>query len=459
MNDWAFSTPGWVDDDLPTWIKREWHQWHACRAAENLDELRAMVPGTDPTSIPYVNPVTGDLSETRSTIPVEWEGFPARVTTAHPDRDEALRAAVDKGYEDIRGEAPRGARWAFVDSDGKEVDGRVRHRQDEYLEWEAQFDGDVLRSITFVAEGYDYWQFLFERDPDRVADAYGVRTGRAGVTPDDLRAADDLDLVLVPLDGGRPQLVAERVVRRGELNQRNQLNQGPGIVHLSHRANSLGAEINLAVTSSLPRIDAAGEVVIAQPVQKLMCCTGGGDPNRSSDPRIAAAAYGQVIDKDDPKFFTLTDPIGLYIRSFKHSALQDPKGDPAPYEFWQILRGKDATDRSDRSDSRILRLHLEVPASEGYTLGEMKIDGVDISHPSEIAELVDMHLLVDAWAAPKQAPRAACKGTCCERSDGLLVPKENPKQCAEDGLVDAFPGLLATQAATRPTMAALAGRR
>ena len=164
------------------------------------------------------------------------------------------------------------------------------------------------------------------------------------VSADDLRFAHDIDLYLVRQSDGTRELKHSRFMLAGGFNWRNQFNQGPGIVHLSHRANSLGAEVNLAVTSALPRADAAGRTVVASPVQKLICCTGGGDPNRSSDPRIAAAAYSSVVDKTNPKFFTLTDPVGLYISEFGYNALQYPN-DPAKtsaYEWWSVQRGKDA---------------------------------------------------------------------------------------------------------------------
>src|SRR5207248_2045810 len=114
-------------------------------------------------------------------------------------------------------------------------------------------------SVTFVAEGHDYWAFVFEHDPDYVAERYSEWT-RTKVTQKELRAASDVDLCLVDAHGRLHN--RGRLLSKNDFNWRNQLNQGPGIVHLSHRANALTAEVALADTSALPRHDAAGDPVV-----------------------------------------------------------------------------------------------------------------------------------------------------------------------------------------------------
>ena len=76
-----------------------------------------------------------------------------------------------------------------------------------------------------------------------------------------------------------------------------------------------------------------------------------------------------MTDPEAPQRFTLTDPIGLYIADFEYASLQHPNGEPASRDYWRMTRGKDADPIDDRKGSRILRLHLEIPASEGV-LGE-----------------------------------------------------------------------------------------
>jgi hypothetical protein len=224
-------------------------------------------------------------------------------------------------------------------------------------------------------------------------------------------------------------------------------------VHLSHRANSLGAEVRLAVTSALPRCDANNKLVHGGDPKRLMCCTLAGDPARSSDPNIAAGAYLAVTDPEAPQRFTLTDPIGLYIADFAYASLQHPNGKPASRDYWKVTRGKDADPIDKREKSRILRLHLEIPEGDGV-LGEMLIEGSPIEHPAQLADLLKMHLLVDTWNAPEGivVPRIGCIGGCCRDTQTTLLDSYTAgdgSQCGP-GTVDAYPDLLKRTGAAAP---------
>lgn len=452
MDDWYFHTPAWVDDDLPKSVKDEWNDWQANQAASNLEIMVGLLRNagqpSSPSDVPYVNPDKDEVPPDTEPTPVDWDGFPARVTQSFSDVKKALEATAHKGYEDLTGgELPDGWSSHLETKSGKQVEGQVRDRQDEYLEWEAVSAQGKLLSVTFVAEGYDYWKFLFEQDPERVAQYYRDKTGNAAIQKEDLRASEDLYSVVVSPDGRRKRSL---VIPEGEYNYRNQFNQGPGIVHLSHKANALEAEVNLAVTSALPRIDVKGDLVGGTPPERLLCCTAGGEPNRSSDPRIAGAAYAQIADEQSPKRFTLTDPIGLYIQRFPSRALQDPDQNPVPREkCWVVERGSEPKDFAEPSDSRILRLRVAAPEGADYTLGDMYLDGSPITHPAQIAKQIKMHLLVNIWPAKKIGPRIPCSAGCCKNKAGelsLFSPhKEDrlPLRC-EEGLVDAFPGLVKT---------------
>lgn len=313
---WTYSTPGRVDDELPAHIKADWHFKIQCIVRDQLAQIGKMA--SDGGIIPFVDPTAdAGVPDDRKLVPVPWPGFPAQVALTAPNPQQALINAEHKGLTDLHPAA-----IDVVDESGASVDCRVRHRQDEYLEWEAEHDADGrLVAVTFVAEGYDYWSFLFEKDPERVAEAFRKSTGDLSITQDDLKAPTDLFVVL---KDGRRGPIAEK----GKYNPRHQFNQGPGILHLSHDANSLGAELRLAIDSCLGReILLNGKLVLldGSDPKRLMCCSKGGEVNRSSDPIIGAAAYAAVT-ADEPSLFTLTDPVGLYIRSFNHEALRPPPG-------------------------------------------------------------------------------------------------------------------------------------
>ena len=275
---------------------------------------------------------------------MQWDGFPEAVGKRF--RGNARYAESQHlGHEDWFGFDLPDLPIVDVDTGAEvDIDCRVRDRQDEYLEWHAREVDGVLRSITFVCEGYDYYEFLFRQGAqgrEHVAQRYRACTGDPSITPEDLEAPASLGF---SLPGGR----IERFVEKGDFNPRNRFNRENGIVHLSHRANSLAAEVRLAVTSALPRVDANDELVHGGDPKRLLCCTLAGEPSRSSDANIAAGAYLAVTDPEAPQRFTLTDPIGLYIADFAYSSLQHADGEPASRDYWTVTRGKDADPIDDR---------------------------------------------------------------------------------------------------------------
>lgn len=453
MNDWRFHTPGWVDPKLPPHILDAWHDHHVGLAEQSLDFMRrALPPGTDPSVIPYVNPAAVEVPAERTPTPVQWDGFPEAVGKRFPG-SARYPQSEHLGFEDWFGFGIPDLPIVDVKTQKEvDIDCRVRDRQDEYLEWHAREVDGVLRSVTFVCEGWDYYHFLFQQGEEGrqyVAQRYRDCTGDESITPEDLEAPAALGF---RLPNGR----VRGFVLPGELNPRNRFNRENGIVHLSHRANNLGAEVRLAVTSALPRRDANGKLVLGGDAKRLMCCTLAGDPARSSDPNIAAGAYLAVTDPETPQRFTLTDPIGLYIADFAYGSLQHPNGESASRDYWTVERGKDADPIDDRTQSRILRLHLEIPERDGV-LGEMLIEGSPIEHPAQLAELVRMHLLVDTWNAPEgiEVPSIDCDGGCCRDTETTLLASytaEEGPQCGP-GAVDAYPDLLKRTGADAPAPA------
>jgi hypothetical protein len=231
------------------------------------------------------------------------------------------------------------------------------------------------------------------------------------------------------------------VVEPGRFNPRNRFNIDDGIVHLSHRANSLGAEVNLAGVSGIARRKASGATLDGQNSEELLCCNAGGNPNRNSDPLISMQAYAQVMGKFH---YTLANPVGLYIAAVEEEPLLLPDNQtPVPREWWTVVRGDGL---ADPQQSRVLRLELQVPQSEGLTISDLLVGGGNVIHAGQIAELITVHLFVTRWKRTTDSvgPIVGCAATCCRRNDSDQLDLSFEPSC-RPGSSLAFPDLLPPQ--------------
>ncbi|HEU0134268.1 MAG TPA: hypothetical protein VFR28_05555 [Allosphingosinicella sp.] len=421
MSQWNFDAPGWLQDFSDPAV---WHSAMESEAQGIVVDLVRSVLGRAPVTeaevaaiaplLAYANPALSPPPAEAQTVAIApWGAFPKAVDREAPydlpddpvDPDGSLRAAEHRGSEDL-------GNRQLQDRNGNPLDLPVRDRQDEYCEWAVRrnSEGKMTKAI-FVAEGYDYFDALFSHDERAVVDLYREFTENASLTADDLRAPEGVYLPGIPSD-------RTMLVRPGGFNWRNRHNIDPGIVHLSHRANSLGAEINLAGVSGLARRTVGGETLQPGDPERLLCCSRGGDPNRNSDPLIGDQAYAQVIAK---RRFTLANPVGLYIASIEER-LTLPSGEPVPREWWRVVRGRDLW---DPNKSRVLRLELDVPAGENLVLGDLMVEGEPLLYGGQLARLLAIHLFVTVWPRDDDGigPIVPCNGTCC-RIDGteILVP-------------------------------------
>jgi hypothetical protein len=436
MSTWKFSAPGGLTDFTDP---ERWHEAMAKEAKDIVEFLVVTALGRLPeneeefrqvaATLAYINPADSELPAETETLPLPpWGAFPRAVTVKAPwpsfaadpiDPDGSYRAADQLGAEDFR-------LGVFIDRNDNLLHLPSRHRQDEYCEWVLRRNRDGrIRKAIFVAEGYDYFSKLYEVDEQRVVEIYRDFTETNTINADDLRAPNG-----VYFRDNRGQTSEQ--VKPGAFNNRNRFNISPGIVHLSHRANSLGAEVNLAGVSGIARKLVSGELLDGVDPQRLLCCAQGGDPNRNSDPLIAKVAYAQVIAG---KHYTLANPVGLYIAGIAHEQLLLPNGQPAPLEWWRTVRGTSA-------DGRILRLELEVPANENIVLGDLTIGGVELKYGGQLADLLTVHLFVTRWDREEggTGPVVACDATCCVK-DGTEILVLSDGDC-EAGSSLKFPGLV-----------------
>lgn len=248
-----------------------------------------------------------------------------------------------------------------------------RGAQDEYCEWAVERNGDgTITRVTFTTEVPQYFEHLFDTDPERLLTLY-----RELVSPQ-VELAD-----LVGPDG----------LYRG----RNRWNDSPQgrPAHLIQQSNTLPAAIALAAQATVLR--ERDGLPVTHP-QTLVVCAKLGEPLRGSDPQIASAVNAAVASGAE---VTLKDPIGLYIDGLITGGMEAPDGED-PASFWTIERG---------SATHILRAAFEVPQNEnrGYVVGDTTIDGRSIEFGGQLAVRVRVRIEAVAKPGGSAPPRQPCE--------------------------------------------------
>jgi hypothetical protein len=73
---------------------------------------------------------------------------------------------------------------------------------------------------------------------------------------------------------------------------------------------------------------------------------------------------------------TVHEPVGLYIDGWDDTGWTKPDGTPVG-DYWRITRGRPGA---------VLRLEYEVPAEEGFVVGDIRIGGRPVAHGGQLAE-------------------------------------------------------------------------
>jgi hypothetical protein len=310
---------------------------------------------------------------------------------------------------------------------GADWENRYYRPHDEYCEFHVTRDAQGrIKRVTFTSEPPEYWQAMhgdtlpdvnnepkyeFNGDKQLMLDLY-----REYVSPDvelaDLECHEDF---YDYSDPNKPDIVYPK----GAYNPYNHWNTTGGIMHLTHPANSLSAEINLGAMATILRVKDDRPVV--DPDQLISCAQYGG-LNRTSDPTIGStvnelAALGAWI--------TLRNPVGLSMHHLDLAGFATPSGDPVDASFFQVLRGVEA-------DGLIERAVFEVPEGEGYTVSDIRIGGVPISGGSQIAEHIVVNIVgrASGLGSFEQKP-IACAGSSCQHDEqgNWLVYREAGQTC------------------------------
>lgn len=355
-----------------------------------------------------------------ATKPVPWVGFPRPLMLRfNGDRRQALAEA------EIRGTRVLG----FLEEELNTPVLAGFRQQDEYLEWVPLKENGKLVGFAFTAEGPEYWEHLAAFDKSAVQELYETFTGRS-VAWSELSFAHDV-WAKAP-DGG-----AQIIYHAGDYNPYNTVNLEECAAHLTHPANTLGAEIDLAAKATVQRKDAAGHALSER--RRLACCSNFGDPNRNSDPGIGLAVNLTVRGGVS---LTLADPVGLYILSFNEGLVADKDGDSLD-DWWVVTRGV---------EGRGLRAEFRPPAGALNTIADVRVAGDEpLTTGGQLAELTTMVLYATALALGVDEPSAlACVAHCCVEKgsppEATMLAHVAAGQSCPAGSSDAFPEL------TRPPM-------
>ena len=230
--------------------------------------------------------------------------------------------------------------------------GDVRTVEEEYCEWRVTRNAaGKITKVVFVTETPEYWEHLWAVDRARVVALYQTLVSPAVV---------EADLFITT-----PPTLWTPVITDGTgqfYNRHNAWNTADGIVHFIQVINTLDAALGLAQGSvvSAPARDGYEMPPVAR---------------TSVDPRVKYD-IGTLSRKG--LSITMREPIGLYITGYDDTGWTRPSGAPVG-DYWRIVRGV---------PGMILRLEYEVPAAEGFVVGDIRIGGRPVEFGGQIAEHV-----------------------------------------------------------------------
>ncbi|KAJ6078670.1 hypothetical protein N7467_008423 [Penicillium canescens] len=253
---------------------------------------------------------------------VEWNAFPKVIRNSY--QSDAVR-------------------WAIADSS--------RVVQDEYLEWSVsrgarKYTGDI-HSVTFTAEGPEYWQFLAScQKADFLKLMKDLNSGFASDMVDS-------DFFLKDYETGNEVY--------NPANVWNLLSTTGVIAHLIQPNNTLSAEVDIAAQATVIRKNDKNKTITD--ADELINCSKYGNPGRNSDPSIGAAINSLARDGAS---LTVAEPVALYIRDFDTRSFKfDMNGtnDGAPTDLKDI-ENPDKVFQWQRGNIKAragLRIKIEVP--------------------------------------------------------------------------------------------------
>jgi len=350
-----------------------------------------------------------------------WQGLPRTALLLNSNDVLAAAKVIDNPVEYGTGrDALLVAQPPFLTQTGSKYPGLKYRPQDEYLEWVTLRDPDgVVREVWFTCEGPEYWNLIAANDQALLVTLYEEITGNGPNSIDPTKLYFPETLTHVEPFANNHKLT----FNAGEYNPYNEYNIAAA-VHLTQGANTLGAEIALAME---------GSRLWGNPPKStdpdLICCAGYGEPNRFSDPTIGKGVNDLARQG---MFVTLRDPVALYIQSILPNDFTDwndqPIADLVSDYFVPLRQSSDGT--------LILRAKFKVPAGvqrngKQARVGDLNYQGVPISMGGQIANAITMHLFAQALPGAPNQPFQPCKMHPCFDSThpGFVIPTDIGTPC------------------------------
>jgi hypothetical protein len=441
----TYSPPGHVDDfsrsPKEADLRAGWHKY----INDNMQSLAADYPH-------FVNLAedTASGEVLMDPVPITWNGFPRGIAKWYASEIDSMNKA-EQSAETLqpitfirRGVAGEGKynsktpyangelhdpqappmlrRVIYDDSNRGQLGDLVllsQRQQDEYCEWfvDRNVDGDIVR-ISYTAEGPEYWTHLARHDMELVTDLYKNHVN-SSIRRDDL--VWPYDVAAYNYDTRQWEIA----FRKGQYNPENKWNTTHGVMHLTHRANTLSAEMVLAAQATVYWDSDLGDEVDAATMsaeQKMIGCGGYGGINRSSDPRIGYQVNGFARDGLS---VTVADPVGLYMASIDVSGLRNAANEDASH-LLKITRGN----VSNANQTMILRAQIEAPA--GQTLSGYTFDSRSLENGGQIAKNITMTLFGGGKQRPNiESREQPCQVKVCEHPNrpGFYALRDRQGRC------------------------------
>ena len=195
--------------------------------------------------------------------------------------------------------------------------------------------------MTFTTETPEYWEALADTEPEVVVELYR-------------RLVD-------------PAVTRRDLFRGGRYQRDNPFNHERGIVHYIMGINGIAPLLNAEQDTQL-----RGGVKDNYDAMPLAFANG--------TPLFTAADSRFSLDigvlQRQGRSLTVGEPVGLYMIDWDDTGFTKPDGTPAG-DYWRVVRG---------GSRAALRLEYEVPASEGFAVGDVSIGGRPIRYGGQLAE-------------------------------------------------------------------------